>query len=75
MFQHMPIKENIIKPQKNNRLLEIGRSRIGVIIDTLNSVYIVEMVECGANFWKITQVFLVILCNIFRIETSKRYRC
>ena len=45
--QHLPVKEKIENPYKNNRLEEIHRMRIGIIIDTLRSLDIVEIVKCG----------------------------
>ena len=47
IFQHLPIKEKIKNPYKNNRFEEINRMRNGIIIDTLTSVDIVEIVKCG----------------------------
>ena len=47
IFQHLPIKEKIENPYKNNRLEDINRMRNGIIIDTLTSVDIVEIVKCG----------------------------
>ena len=47
VFQHLPIKEKINNPYKNNRFEEINRMRNGIIIDTLTSVDIVEIVKCG----------------------------
>ena len=47
IFQHLPIKEKIKNPYKNNRLEEINRMINGIIIDTLTSVDIVEIVKCG----------------------------
>ena len=44
IFQHLPKKEKINHPYKNNRLEEINRMRNGIIIDTLTSVDIVEIV-------------------------------
>ena len=41
IFQHLPVKEKIKNPYKNNRLEEINRMRNGIIIDTLTSVDIV----------------------------------
>ena len=45
VFQHLPVKEKIKNPYKNNRLEKINRMRNGVIIDTLTSVDIVVMVK------------------------------
>ena len=42
---------------------EIYCSRRGVIIGTLNSVDVVEIVECGGNIWEIYEGFL---CHILQ---------
>ena len=47
IFQHLPIKEKVENPYKNNRFEEINRMRNGIIIDTLTSIDIVEIVKCG----------------------------
>ena len=47
IFQHLPVKEKIRNPYKNNRSEEINRMRNGIIIDTLTSVDIVEIVKYG----------------------------
>ena len=47
IFQHIPINENIKNPYKKNRLEEINRMRNGIIIDTLTSIDIVEIVKYG----------------------------
>ena len=46
-FQHLPVKEKINDPYKNNRLEEINRMRNGIVVDTLTSVDIVEIVKYG----------------------------
>ena len=46
IFQHLPRKERIINPHKNNRLETINRRRKGLLIDSLTSVEIVELVKC-----------------------------
>ena len=45
IFQHLPIKEKINNPYKNNRLEEINKMRNGIIIDTLTSVDIVVFLD------------------------------
>ena len=45
IFQPLPIKEKIENPYKNNRLEEINRMRNGIIIDTLTSIDIVEIIK------------------------------
>ena len=47
IFQHLPIKEKIENPYKNNRLEENNTIRNGINLDTLTSVDIVERVKCG----------------------------
>ena len=34
IFQHLPVKEKVENPCKSNRLEEINRMRVGIIIDT-----------------------------------------
>ena len=60
IFQHLPIKEKIEKPYKNNRLEEINRMRNGIILDTLLSVDIVEIVKYG---FVILEVFEGFFCH------------
>ena len=60
VFQHLPIKEKIKNPYKNNRLEEINRRRNGKIKDTLTSVDILEIVKCGGV---ILEVFERFFCN------------
>ena len=57
VFQHLPTKEKIINPYKNNRLEEINRMRNGIKADTLTSVDIVEIVKCGGVILKIFEGF------------------
>ena len=57
IFQHLPIKEKIENPYKNNRLEEINRMRNGIIIDTLTSVDIVEIVEYGGEILDVYEGF------------------
>ena len=57
IFQHLPVKEKIKNPYKNNRLEEINRMRNGIIIDTLTSVDIVEIVKCGGVILHIYEGF------------------
>ena len=57
IFQHLPIKEKINNPYKNNRLEEINKMRNGVIIDTLTSVDIVEIVKNGGVILEIYEGF------------------
>ena len=56
-FQHLPIKEKIKNPYKNNRLEEINRMRNGLIIDTLTSVDIVEIVKCRGVILEVYEGF------------------
>ena len=57
IFQHLPIKEKINNPYKNNRFEEINRMRNGIIIDTLTSVDIVEIVKCGGVILEVFEGF------------------
>ena len=57
VFQHLPIKEKIENPYKNNRLEEINRMRNGIIIDTLTSVDIVEIVKYGGEILEVYEGF------------------
>ena len=57
VFQHLPIKEKINNPYKNNRLEKINRMRNGIIIDTLTSVDIVEIVKYGGDILDIYEGF------------------
>ena len=57
IFQHLPVKEKINNPYKNNRFEEINRMRNGLIIDTLTSVDIVEIVKCGGVILEIYEGF------------------
>ena len=57
IFQLLPIKEKIKNPYKNNRLEEINRMRNGIIIDTLTSVDIVEIVKCGGVILEVFEGF------------------
>ena len=57
IFQHLPIKEKIKNPRKNNRFEEINRMRNGIIIDTLTSVDIVEIVKCGGVILEVFEGF------------------
>ena len=57
IFQHLPIKEKIKNPYKNNRFEEINRMRNGIIIDTLTSVDIVEIVKYGGVILEVFEGF------------------
>ena len=57
IFQHLPIKEKINNPYKNKRLEEINRMRNGIIIDTLTSVDIVEIVKYGGEVLEVYEGF------------------
>ena len=57
IFQHLPIKEKIENPYKNNRLEGINRMRNGIIIDTLTSIDIVEIVKYGGIILEIFEGF------------------
>ena len=70
VFQHLPVKERIENPYKNNRLEEITRLRKGIIIDTLTSVDIVEIVKCGGVILEIYEGFF---CN--NLEFNRYPEC
>ena len=57
IFQHLPMKEKTENSNKNNRLKEINRKRNCVIIDTLTSVDIVEIVKYGGIILEVFQGF------------------
>ena len=57
IFQHLPVKEKMKNPYKNNRLEEINRMRNGIIIDSLTSVDIVEIVKCGGIILEVYEGF------------------
>ena len=57
-FEPLPIKEKIENTYKNNRFEEINRMRNGIIIDTLTSVDIVEIVKYGGIILDVFEEFL-----------------
>ena len=57
VFQHLPIKEKTENPYKNNRLEEINRMRNGIIIDTLTSIDIVEIIKYGSIILEVYEGF------------------
>ena len=57
IFQHLPIKGKIENPYKNNRLEEINRMRNGMIIDTLTSIDIVEIIKYGGIILEVFEGF------------------
>ena len=57
VFQHLPVKEKIGNPYKNIRLEEINKMRNGIIIDTLTSVGIVEIVKGGGVTLEVSECF------------------
>ena len=57
IFQHLPVKEKVNNSYKNNRLEEINRMRNGIIIDTLTSVDIDEIVKCGGVILEVYEGF------------------
>ena len=57
VFQHLPVKEKIENSYKNNRLEEINRMRNGIIVDTLRSVDIVEIVKSGGVILEVYEGF------------------
>ena len=57
VFQHLPVKEKLKNPYKNNRLEEIKGMRSGLILDTLTAVDIVEEVRCGGVILEVYEGF------------------
>ena len=57
VFQHLPVNEKIKNPYKNNRLEEGNRFRNSIVVDTLTSVDIVEIVKCGGNILEVFEGF------------------
>ena len=57
VFEHLPLKEKIKNPYKNNRLEEITRMRNGIITEILTSVHIVEIVNCGGDILEVYEGF------------------
>ena len=60
VFEHLSTKEKTRSPYKNDRLEEIKRMRIGIIMDTLTSVDIVEIVKCGGIILEVFHDFSVV---------------
>ena len=50
IFQHLHVKEKTNNSHQNNILEEIKRLRDGIIVDTLTSVDIVEILKRGGSF-------------------------
>ena len=57
VFQHLPVKEKIKNPYKNNRLEVINRMRKSIIIDTLTSVDFVEILIYGGIILEVFEGF------------------
>ena len=57
VFQHLPVKEKIENPYKNNRLEEINRMRNGTIIDTFTSININEISKSGGVILEVYEGF------------------
>ena len=57
VFQHLPVKEKIENSYKNNRLEEISRMRNGIILDTLTSIDVVEIIRCGGVILEVYEGF------------------
>ena len=68
VFQHLPVKEKVKNPYKNNRLGENKKMRNSIIIDILTSVDIVEIDICGGVFWRCLKGFSVIAYSIILIQ-------
>ena len=56
-FEHLPVKEKVENSYKNKRLEKINSMRNGIIVDTLTSVNIVEIVKCGGVFLEVYEGF------------------
>ena len=59
-FQLIPTKEEFINPNKIIRLEKINRSRNGIIIKTLNSADIFEIVICGGVISEVFESFFLL---------------
>ena len=70
IFQHLPIREKIENPYKNNRFEEINRMRNGIIIDTLTSVDIVEIVKYGGVILEVYEGFF---CHNLEYKTYTEF--
>ena len=60
VYQHLPAREKIENPYKNNRLEENNGMRKGILIDTLTNVDTVEIVKVGGV---ILEVFVGFFCH------------
>ena len=56
-FQHLPIKDRIQIPYKNNTYEYINRSRNGTIVSTLTHIDIVQIVRTGGVVLKVYEGF------------------
>ena len=70
VFQLLPIKEKIENPYKNNRLEEINRMRSGLLLDTLTSVDIFEIVKYVGV---ILDVFEGLFCHNLEYKTYTEF--
>ena len=57
IFQHLPARDRIQIPFKNNAYEDVNRSRNGVIIATLTSIDIIEIVKIGGVILKVYEGF------------------
>ena len=57
IFQHLPARDRIRLPYKNNAYMSVNRSRNGVIIATLTSIDIMEIVKIGGVILKVYEGF------------------
>ena len=57
IFQHLPARDRVQIPWKNNIYEDMNRSRNGVIIATLTSVDIIEIVKIGGVILKVYEGF------------------
>ena len=58
IFQHLSVREKIKNPYKNNRLEKIKILRSRIIVGTLTSVDIFEIVKCGVVILEVYEGFL-----------------
>ena len=57
IFQHLPARDRVQIPYKNNTYEDMNRARNGVIIATLTSIDIIEIVKTGGVILKVYEGF------------------
>ena len=60
VFQHLPVKGNLITRMKTNRTEEVNRMRIGIITDTLKIVDRLKNLNVVVSFLRFLNDFSVI---------------